>query len=404
MVRYFAPSSMAVGVTTREACLALPTGSCHVLTADRTFDPDGLFDPAFKPDLPVDRVRARLAGLFPHHPLPHNLDYAHAVVARALRLIHRERFDAVIAHYPNRFTLLAGLIVHVLTRLPLVLHMHDYLSEAMQPIHPLRAWWWRRVERAAFERAALVVVPTPRFAEQYRRRGYHRVFVLPHLVTPRVAAPAVRQDDAPLDIVFTGAIYEATAESARALVEAVRGRRDVRLRFATPNPHDFLGDASVGAVSRQRCLEMQEEADVVFLPLGLNSIYPLELQSCLPSKLLDYLGGGQAGARGRAARVVCGGTGGALRLRQGGDQHRPGGHQGGRGRVEIGGRAVGVRGEGLGGLSRLLAGGSRPAVPSRPAAGLRHTPSAVGRGSRKPRPSTCAVVRPSWPPAASGGG
>jgi len=293
MVRYFAPSSMAVGVTTREACLALPTGSCHVLTADRTFDPDGLFDPAFKPDLPVDRVRARLAGLFPHHPLPHNLDYAHAVVARALRLIHRERCDAVIAHYPNRFTLLAGLIVHVLTRLPLVLHMHDYLSEAMQPIHPLRAWWWRRVERAAFERAALVVVPTPRFAEQYRRRGYHRVFVLPHLVTPRVAAPAVRQDDAPLDIVFTGAIYEATAESARALVEAVRGRRDVRLRFATPNPHDFLGDASVGAVSRQRCLEMQEEADVVFLPLGLNSIYPLELQSCLPSKLLDYLGAGK---------------------------------------------------------------------------------------------------------------
>ena len=289
MVRHFAPSTRAVGVTTREACLALPAGTCHVLTADRTFDLGGLFDADFAPGLPVERVSARLAGLFPRHPLPHNLDYALATVSTALRLVRRERFDGVIVHYPDRYALLAGLVVHALSRLPLIVHMHDYFSEALPRINPLRARWWRWVEQTAFDRAALVVVPSPRFAEEYRRRGCERVFVLPHLATPRVDAASVRRSARPLGIAFTGIIYEANVQAARAFVEAVRGMPDVELRFATPNAQDFLEGVSVGAVSRRRCLEMQEEADVLFLPLGINSIYPLELQSCLPSKLLDYL-------------------------------------------------------------------------------------------------------------------
>jgi len=293
MVRHFAPSTRAVGVTTRRACLSLPPGTCHVLTADRSFDPDGIFEPAFTADLPVTRVTARLRGRCGDQPLARGLDYALAVVQAACRLHAEAPFDAVVVHYPCRFTLQAGLLVHELTRLPMVVHMHDYFAEVLHDIHPARILWWRMIDRAALHRAALVLVPTPRFARVYRRRGLRAVMVFPHLTTPTTDRPAVRDGGGPLDIVFTGMVYEAHEHAVRAFVSAVAGLDGVRVRFATPSEADYLRPVSIGSVSRSECLSMQAQADVLFLPLGIESPYPLEVESCLPSKLMDYLAAGK---------------------------------------------------------------------------------------------------------------
>jgi glycosyltransferase involved in cell wall biosynthesis len=195
--------------------------------------------------------------------------------------------------YPDRFGLMAALRVSLITRLPLVTYMHDYLSEALHDIHPVRVWWWRLIEWLALRRSALILVPTPHFARRFRDRGLRRVMVLPHLVTPRTERPAVRRNPRALRIVYTGMIYEAHRQAVEAFVDTAREDPGVSLRFATPAADPCLAGIRVGPVSRAECLAMQEEADVLFLPLGLDTPYPLEVQGCLPSKLVDYLAAGK---------------------------------------------------------------------------------------------------------------
>lgn len=289
----------------RSLLTALPAGSCHVLCAHPDlYPPETCFDDALVPaGVPVTRVLPRTPVGPPGRRLPWDLAYAVDTVREARRLISHARdagspFTCVMGVYPDRWGLLAGLAVSLAERLPLVAYMHDYLAEALHGIHPLRAAWWRGIDHLALRRAALVPVPTSRFVDRYRRRGLARLMVLPHLVTPRVQSAAVRQGPGALEIVFTGMIYEAHQQAVEALVAAVRGMPDVRLRFATPPPtgkmaSDFLEGVRVGPLSRAQCLAMQEAADVLFLPLGIDSPYPLEVQSCLPSKLLDYFASGR---------------------------------------------------------------------------------------------------------------
>jgi glycosyltransferase involved in cell wall biosynthesis len=308
ITRHFPPHSGGAAVVMRSLVEALPNGACHVVCAHPDLYPPGtLFDPALVPeDLPATWVRTRFPFRFPGRLLPDNLAYVFGTVLAAWRIGARppsraNALGCVVGVYPDRFGLLSALCVSLLFRLPLAAYMHDYLSEGIHGVHRLRRWWWEAVEWAVFRRAALVLAPTPHFIRRYRARGLRRLMVLPHLIPSgrqtQAPLPAVGEtaDETPhpLSIVFTGMLYEAHAQATEAFVRTARALPNVRLTFATPTDPGYLGAARLGPVSRAECLRMQAEADVLFLPLGIESPYPLEVSSALPSKLLDYLAAGK---------------------------------------------------------------------------------------------------------------
>ncbi len=214
-------------------------------------------------------------------------------MVRAARRLHRETpFQRIIAVYPHRYGVLAGWLIARQTDVPLVMYMHDLFAETSIAHNPAKRRFWAWVDRAALAAASLIITPTAAFAEHYRSRGLTRTWVLPHCRPADVQPSDPPKHPGPLRVLYTGNIYQAHADAVAALVQAGKLVDDVDLRFLC-NANPLVPDDARAWVSRAEAWSRMHTADVLVVALGRDTPYPVEINGCFPSKIVDYLAVGR---------------------------------------------------------------------------------------------------------------
>lgn len=225
-------------------------------------------------------------------------------VSRGVAAVRRERCGALVAA-PDRVEDLP--IAFAVSRLAGA-RFYPYLFDdyATKWTGPREAKFARRVEPFLLRRAAGVIVPNEYLGDELRRRHAIEATVVRNPCDPAAYERhhGEQVDDArrPAAIVFTGAVYHAHYGAFLTLLEAigVLGADVARLHLYTASdpallarhglsgPIDFHPHAPAASMPR-----VQQEAQVLFLPLDFNSPYPVVVRSSGPAKMAEYLAAGR---------------------------------------------------------------------------------------------------------------
>lgn len=225
-------------------------------------------------------------------------------IVRGAVAVRRGRCAAVIAA-PDRVEDLP--IAFAICRLAGA-RLYPYLFDdyATKWIHPREQAFARRVEPLLLRRSAGVIVPNEHLADELRRRHAVSATVVRNPCDPlaferhRAAPPGDLLR--PAAIVFTGAVYHAHYGAFRNLLEAIDllDGDVAQLHLYTASEEAILADHGVsGAVVFHAHVppasvpRIQQEADVLFLPLAFDSPYPDVVRTSAPAKMAEYLAAGR---------------------------------------------------------------------------------------------------------------
>jgi len=254
--------------------------------------------PARDRDLRVGPVRvplrARTAG---------NLLVSARVAWEAARALRRPEARGLLAVYPKQSFLLAALLAAGTSRKPFAVYFVDVYVEGL----PRGRRVARLLERAVARRAAVVFAMSEphrdQVVERLRALGVvdPRVVEIPHPHAEPAAVPRVALAGEP-SIVFTGAIYDAQADSVRRLVAALDRPElaDARLHLLSQLPPAVIAESGIrpgprvtlAAASNRESLAAQRAADVLFLPIAFDANETVR-RTASPSKLPEYLAAGR---------------------------------------------------------------------------------------------------------------
>jgi hypothetical protein len=219
-------------------------------------------------------------------------------VLQGWNTVRRFRPQAILAMFPDECSLLTGLYLHRLTRIPLLAYFCDLCAENTPPVTwegRLASWLQPRV----FEAASRVIAVNQGMVDFYRDRYGLRATCLPTCINQPIPAYLPPPDPGrPFRIGYSGNVNEARVDSLRALVEAVRGDRSYALHYFTPQAPDFLEKLGVwapNAVARfvadePSLVSALAECDALFLPLTFNceALSRDYLATCFGVKSYEY--------------------------------------------------------------------------------------------------------------------
>ncbi len=214
-------------------------------------------------------------------------------------IVRREQCNAIVA-CPDRISdLPAAYLASRLARVRFYPYLFDDYSTWFSSGATGRMA--RSAERVFLRGAAGVIVPNEALRDTLRRRYGIEATVIrnacdlsaydgPSRGTPGREAAGPR-------IVFTGAIYDAHFEGLHAVREALRARGgNATLHVYTPMPFSVLADRGLddgivfhGRVSSDAVAEVQQAADILFLPLAFESPFPEVIRTSAPAKMGEYL-------------------------------------------------------------------------------------------------------------------
>jgi glycosyltransferase involved in cell wall biosynthesis len=232
-----------------------------------------------------------------------NLLVSIGVTAAALRVLRRPQTRALVVVYPKQHFLLAGLLAAVLARKPLFVYFMDVYVEGLPRGRRIAALIERLVARRASVVFAMSEPHRDHFEKRLRRCGVRnpQVVELPHLHREEPPAEPPRLEGNPA-IVFTGAIYDAQADSVRRLVDALDTleSHEAQLHLLTQTSGRELrrwgiepsARVHVRSVTRAEAQAAQRAADVLFLPMGFEAKGDV-VRTASPSKLPEYLAAGR---------------------------------------------------------------------------------------------------------------
>lgn len=224
--------------------------------------------------------------------------------AATVRIIKQEGCGAVLVCSGDPFDLPAAYLASRLARIPLLVYLFDdYLYQwRYSPYHRLTA---RLSEPLAIKGAAVVVTPNEFLRDEYRERYDVEPLVIHNpnegLETKDqvVHWPAGKDE---ITIVYTGTVYHAHYDAFRNLVSAIEqlGNSTVKLHVYTAQSRDMLeGEGIYGPVvvhshvDALTILEVQRQADILFLPLAFESSIPEVIRTSSPGKIGEYLASGR---------------------------------------------------------------------------------------------------------------
>ena len=166
------------------------------------------------------------------------------------------------------------------------------------------------VEQKALRQAAGVIVPNETLAADVGQRTHAPLAVvrnpvdLPQYTALRSRFPRPSIDRSkPLQIVYTGSVYSAQADSIRRCCDALTAAasRGVQgeLHVYGPPPDREIRESLARApiswhppASQQEAATVQVQADMLFLPLSFTCDYPELIRSSAPGKFGEYLASG----------------------------------------------------------------------------------------------------------------
>ncbi len=239
--------------------------------------------------------------------LPAYLEYLWTpwIAWRIHRIARREGVRAIFGNYPFGYFLVAAWMASRLSGLPLFVYMNDLWEETQgASMHRFAA---RFLERRFFRDAAAVYVITQYVIDHYREKHGIEARLLPHAVdfedaVPAGAARATSAGKKERTILFAGGVYKMNLDALQKMVEAVEGMpplsdgTEARFLLCTPNDPEVLkslrlsgSKVDIRFVDTRTLIELQRDADLLYLPLAFETPWQLEVKTVYPTKAVEYL-------------------------------------------------------------------------------------------------------------------
>jgi glycosyltransferase involved in cell wall biosynthesis len=225
------------------------------------------------------------------------------IVSRAWRIagiVRRERCDALVGCSGDLMDPPATYLASRLTGVPYFPYFFDYYAyQFSEPRMRAQATF---MEPYLVRGAKEVIVPNEVLGEKLQERYGVKPVVIHN--------PSELLRDASLDdlsskrsgneirITYTGAVYDAHFDAFRNLLIALEmlGRDEIRLHIYTALPRDYLEANGIKGrvvlhdhVATEAVASIQQQADILFLPLAFDSPFPEVIESSAPGKLGEYL-------------------------------------------------------------------------------------------------------------------
>jgi glycosyltransferase involved in cell wall biosynthesis len=226
-----------------------------------------------------------------------------AALRRGLVVTASKKFDVVLGWFPNMAFTLAAVKVAARRRLPLVLYLNDLYTEARA--NPLERLWARWTEPSLFRQAAEVVYLTSGLQRHYQSvRGKVGVLI-PHCVTAEEVARALALKPSldvksPVQVTYAGHVYQARLDSLLAVLDAVRQLNQAGIAVQL----NLLGNNNAARLAgwglqgpwvtsrfvkeREEFIQILRDSDMLLSTVAFQSDYPLQDQTCFPTKTFDY--------------------------------------------------------------------------------------------------------------------
>jgi glycosyltransferase involved in cell wall biosynthesis len=241
-------------------------------------------------------------------PVREVMQIAYLTVIQALRLLRvvkREDVRAIVVCSGDLVAIPAAYLTSIVQRMPLYLYMFDhYRYQSVNRIDRAIAAW---AERLAAKRARAVIVPNESLGEAFHK-DYGVIPVIIH--NPIDSSEFDISDDKPwpldrkeIRIVYTGQVYAAQYDALSRLVQAIKlleQEYPVRLHLYSAQPRDVIEQAGIvgpvvfhGFCPPAQIRQIQQTADILFLPLAFDSPYPEIITTSAPSKFGEYLASGR---------------------------------------------------------------------------------------------------------------
>lgn len=202
--------------------------------------------------------------------------------------------------------LLAACLLHCITKIPLSIYFFDLFDRGQ------RNNWENRmrskIERMAISMASNVFVMSEPLQEHYGKKYRIKPILLPHPVDISSCNSScdtendrVKQSGGSLKIVFAGMIYEAQLDAMLNLVSVVNELPDVEFHIYSPITESkrrwmgITGSQVVfhGSVPHNEIPVVLQNADILFLPMAFECVYPQMVKKIPTDKLREQLAAGR---------------------------------------------------------------------------------------------------------------
>ncbi|MBU1082991.1 glycosyltransferase [Patescibacteria group bacterium] len=225
------------------------------------------------------------------------------IIRAGVRVVHEQNIELLTGFSDYGPALVGTYYIHKTTKVPFHLYMFDVYKGNFFPLTGnLLATIF---EPKLFKAATKIVVNNAETRDFYLRRYgdkiANKLTLIYNATDPAPYLPLqtpITHHQPPYNIVFTGNVYWAQAESIKNLVKAIDQINDIdiRLKLYSPNPPEYLKaiginspkiDYSVAPGSEMP--RIQSEADILFVPLAWHTKSPTIINTATPGKLTDFL-------------------------------------------------------------------------------------------------------------------
>jgi len=223
---------------------------------------------------------------------------------KGARIVRREGVEVLFA-VTNCEMEAAALLIHWLTRKPLILYLPDLYYAPGRTVPKWIKFVQRLLEPALMRSAETVLVANTATQEYYHNKYGRHAEVLPHSVALDRYVPMAETSDRKgggLTILFTGEVSAAQLDAVLNMVKVVNAFQDLNAKFVVvsnigPEILRQMGVDGPNVICRQASRDeipsLQQEADVLFLPLAFSWPCPEIIRTASPSKMPEYLAAGR---------------------------------------------------------------------------------------------------------------
>ena len=220
------------------------------------------------------------------------------------RIAKHEKARAIVACTGDLYDLPAGYLASWWAGIGYYVYLFDdYFYQWAAPLHRAFAQRW---EPILMKGATGIIVPNEFLRDEYRRR-YEIEPVVIHNPCEELDVGPEAEEAWPIHpkevkIVYTGAVYHAHYDAFRNLLAAIEqvGRPEIKLHiFTAQRSADLEQENICGPVVYHhhlgllRVIQVQRQADILFLPLAFNSPIPEVVKTSAPGKMGEYMASGR---------------------------------------------------------------------------------------------------------------
>ncbi len=228
------------------------------------------------------------------------------IIKQGVRIIKKDRSETILGISDFGPAMISSYFIHIITKKPLNLYLFDiYRGNALIAPGKFLA---RIFEPRLFKSSEKIIVTNDGTKEFYVRRYgekiaskitviYNSVFPDPYAELQKDSLPY--DPKPPYTILFTGSIYWPQIRSIKNLIRAVEEITDldIKLKIYSPSPSAYLKEIGIEESKKVKIMvappqdmpSIQNQADILFLPLSWKTQSQAIIDTATPGKLTDYL-------------------------------------------------------------------------------------------------------------------